>query len=307
MSCYNCKTNKAILIRPKNASKLCKTCFLDEFETDVHKTIVQNNLFSPNENVAVAISGGKDSTVLAYVLDFLNKKYNYGISLFLLSVDEGIKNYRDFSLETVEKNKEDLDLPLKIVSYKEYFDLSMDEVVQKIGRKGNCTYCGVFRRQALENGAKELGVTQIVTGHNADDMAETVLMNLLRGDVSRLKRCTMIKTKTQELTLPRSKPFKYIYEKDIVMYAFYKNLNYFSVECCYSPGAYRGHARLFIKELERRDPGLILKIIRSGESFEEESNNIKVGVCKICNHSTSSAELVCKSCTLLDDLKRISV
>ena len=55
----------------------------------------------------------------------------------------------------------------------------MDEVVAQIGKKGNCTVCGVFRRQALDRGAAMLGVKHVVTGHNADDMAETVLMNRL--------------------------------------------------------------------------------------------------------------------------------
>lgn len=53
----------------------------------------------------------------------------------------------------------------------------MDKVVGQVGKKNNCTYCGVFRRQALDRGAAGLGVDHIVTGHNADDIAETVLMN----------------------------------------------------------------------------------------------------------------------------------
>jgi cytoplasmic tRNA 2-thiolation protein 1 len=53
----------------------------------------------------------------------------------------------------------------------------MDEIVAKIGMKNNCTFCGVFRRQALDRGAVLLNANKIVTGHNADDIAETVLMN----------------------------------------------------------------------------------------------------------------------------------
>lgn len=53
----------------------------------------------------------------------------------------------------------------------------MDAIVSQVGKKNNCTFCGVFRRQALDRGAAALNVDHIVTGHNADDIAETVLMN----------------------------------------------------------------------------------------------------------------------------------
>jgi len=82
-------------------------------------------------------------------------------------------------LETVKKNTQVYNLPLTIIPYKQLYGWTMDEVVAQIGLKNNCTYCGVFRRQALERGAKLLGCSKIVTGHNADDIAETVLMNLL--------------------------------------------------------------------------------------------------------------------------------
>jgi cytoplasmic tRNA 2-thiolation protein 1 len=126
----------------------------------------------------------------------------------------------------------------------------MDEIVKMIGLKNNCTFCGVFRRQALDRGAALLKVEKLVTGHNADDIAETVLLNILRGDIARLSRCTSITT-GEDGPIPRCKPFKYTYEKEIVMYAYFKKLDYFSTECIYSPNAYRGFAREFIKDLER--------------------------------------------------------
>ena len=91
--------------------------------------------------------------------------------------------------------------------------------------------------------------SETFAGHNADDVAETVLLNLLRGDLPRLGRCTNIMT-GEEGSLPRVKPFKYTYEKEIVMYAYFKKLDYFSTECIYSPYAARGFAREFVKDLE---------------------------------------------------------
>ena len=77
----------------------------------------------------------------------------------------------------VKRNEVQYGIPLTIVSYKQLYNWTMDEIVAEIGRKNNCTFCGVFRRQALDRGAAMLSADKIVTGHNADDIAETVLMN----------------------------------------------------------------------------------------------------------------------------------
>jgi hypothetical protein len=175
--CVLCTANRALLVRPKDHSKLCKSCFISTFETEIHHTITTNALFTRGEKIAIGASGGKDSTVLASVLKTLNERHDYGVELILLSIDEGIKGYRDDSLETVKRNATQYDMPLTILGYKELYDWTMDEVVEQVGKKGNCTYCGVFRRQALDRGAARLGVKHVVTGHNADDVAETVLMN----------------------------------------------------------------------------------------------------------------------------------
>lgn len=268
ISCTECE-QKAILKRPKNRKELCKDCFYKIFEYEIHRTIVDNKLFSPGEKIAIGASGGKDSTVLAHIMKTLNERYDYGLDLFLLSIDEGITGYRDDSLETVKRNQIQYDMPLKILSYQDLYGWTMDAIVKEIGMKNNCTFCGVFRRQALDRGAAILKCDKIVTGHNADDIAETVLMNILRGDVARLGRCTSITTGAggDGSLMPRSKPFKFTYEKEIVMYAHFKKLDYFTTECIYSPNAYRGHARTFLKDLEKIRPRAILDVIKSGEDM----------------------------------------
>ncbi|KAN0071451.1 hypothetical protein V8E54_010047 [Elaphomyces granulatus] len=265
--CFNCQTVRAVIIRPRNRHKLCKACFLEIFETEIHETITSNSLFFPGERIAIGASGGKDSTVLASVLKTLNERYNYGLDLMLLSIDEGIKGYRDDSLETVKRNAVQYNMPLEIVGYGELYGWTMDQVVAQIGKKGNCTYCGVFRRQALDRGAARLRIKHVVTGHNADDVAETVMMNLLRGDLPRLSRGTSIVTGSMATDIKRSKPLKYAYEKEIVLYAHHKKLDYFSTECIYSPEAFRGSARSLIKDLEKIRPSSILDIVKSGEDM----------------------------------------
>ncbi|KAF6221497.1 hypothetical protein HO133_002353 [Letharia lupina] len=265
--CALCNANRALIIRPKNHQKLCKACFITLFETEIHNTITTNSLFSSGERVAIGASGGKDSTVLASVLKTLNERYHYGLNLLLLSIDEGIKGYRDDSLETVKRNAVQYDMPLEIVGYDELYGWTMDQVVSQIGKKGNCTYCGVFRRQALDRGAARLGINHVITGHNADDIAETVMMNLLRGDLPRLARATSIVTASAASDIKRSKPLKYAYEKEIVLYAHHKGLDYFTTECIYSPEAFRGRARTLIKSLERVRPSAILDVVRSGEDM----------------------------------------
>lgn len=76
----------------------------------------------------------------------MNKKYDYGLELFLLSIDEGIAGYRDDSLETVKDNQKTYNNSLTILSYKDLYGWSMDEIVKQIGMDNNCTFCGVFRR-----------------------------------------------------------------------------------------------------------------------------------------------------------------
>ena len=113
-NCALCNDARAILKRPKTGQQICKECFFYVFETEVHNTITDAKLFNRGDRVAIGASGGKgasqqarramssyslDSTVLAYVMKALNDRYDYGLDLYLLSIDEGITGYRDDSLE----------------------------------------------------------------------------------------------------------------------------------------------------------------------------------------------------------------
>lgn len=130
-----------------------------------------------------------------------------------------------------------------------------------------------------------------------------------------------------ENSIPRCKPLKYTYEKEIVMYAYFKKLYYFSTECIYSPEAYRGHVRSFLKNLEKVRPYAIIDIIHSGsgivysifslrwKNFNELyffiGENMCVrddvslptrGTCDKCGYVSSQS--ICKACMLLEGLNR---
>ena len=102
--------------------------------------------------------------MLAHVVTLLNARYSYGLDLFLLSVDEGIAGYRDDSLETVKRNEAQYGIPLVVVSYEQLYGWTMDAIVREIGQKNNCTFCGVFRRQALDRGAALSRADKVATG-----------------------------------------------------------------------------------------------------------------------------------------------
>lgn len=306
-ACSGCGAARAAVKRPKTGRAVCRPCFFAQFEDEVAATIAREQLFARGDVVALGASGGKDSTVLAYVMRLLNDRHDYGLDLRLLSVDEGIAGYRDDSLATVRRNETQYGIPLTIVSYKTLYGWTMDEIVSEIGATSNCTFCGVFRRQALDRGAVHIGATRVATGHNADDIAETVLLNLLRADFPRLSRCADAVT-GRASPLPRVKPLKYAYEKEIVMYAYFKKLDYFATECVYAPHAYRGRARELVKALEARRPSAIVDIVRAAEAmrFPAAARDAPPDTgqeerrCVRCGFITSQE--LCKACVFTDAL-----
>uniref|UniRef100_A0A3B0MSZ9 Cytoplasmic tRNA 2-thiolation protein 1 n=1 Tax=Theileria annulata TaxID=5874 RepID=A0A3B0MSZ9_THEAN len=330
VKCEYCFEGSAVLRRSFSGLPSCKNCFIESFENDIYEYIVSEKLICDGDSVCIGVSGGKDSSVLAHVLSKIKEKYKMDWNLYLLGVDEGIKGYRDDSLKVVKS------------IFKDRFGFSMDQVVKLIGKRGNCTVCGSFRRQMLEIGARIFGANVLCTGHNADDMAETVLLNLFRGDLLKLTNSNTtdsingvgelngfkedldnqideknvnleIKSKLNQPTnnklrkIKRVKPLKYSFEKEIVLYARYLSLDYFSTECIYSPEAYRGHMRSFIKNLELINPKIILNIIRSGDNFHSEHTSNGEGpdrnFCQICG--IDSINNICKPCKIVQQLHNL--
>lgn len=274
--CSICKGSKGegggggrpVLLRSRTREPVCKPCFVSAFEDEILTTI-QRCEFIEGETVAIGASGGKDSTVLAHVLNELNLRHDLRLKLVLVAIDEGIGGYRDLSLERVKETAATLSLPLLISSYEELFSgWSMDRVVEAAGGPRNaCSFCGIFRRQALDRAASQVGARSLAVGHNADDVAETILMNLLRGDIARLGRCASIITGSGAGGVRRVRPLIFTYEKEIVSYAHHCKLAYHATDCTYSPAAYRGFLRELLKDVEMVRPLALLDLIRSASMW----------------------------------------
>lgn len=168
--CASCHAARAALRRPRSGQALCGACFCTAFEAEVLHTVLAGRLLPPGAVVAVGASGGKDSTVLAHVLRELAPRL--GVSLRLVAVDEGIGGYRDAALAAVRRQAARWALPLTVVAYADLFGgWTMDAVARSTAGSGRsracCTFCGVLRRRALEEGARLVGATHIVTGERA--------------------------------------------------------------------------------------------------------------------------------------------
>jgi uncharacterized protein (TIGR00269 family) len=260
-----------------------------------------------DDRVGIAISGGKDSAVL---LDVLNKiEQNYPkVELLPFTIDEGIKGYRDEALKSARKLTSSLGLNLEVRSFKEFFDYSLDEIVQLRGDEsiGACSYCGVFRRQAINRTAKDLEMDVVATGHNMDDEAQTVIMNIMRGDTLKIARTHRSRDHPIRGLVPRIKPIIELSERDIVAYAYYEQLPYHDIPCPYHAEAYRNDVRLYLNEMEHKRPGTLLAILSSAETITQALGqmplSVEIGHCEKCGFPSSSNP--CKACSLLEEIGR---
>jgi cytoplasmic tRNA 2-thiolation protein 1 len=306
--CEICEKERANVKRFTTGQKICKNCFSYCFEEEVYDTCKKYNLIQPGDVVGVGVSGGKDSVCLLHVLNIINERHNMGFKIQMICIDEGITGYRDNAISAVRHNAERYKLPHAIIPFTELFGWTLDDIFKATQTKETCTYCGIFRRRALDIGAKRVGANKVAVGHNANDVAETVLLNVMRGDVARFGRSVDIITDGIDAKLeagtvaPRIKPFAFQTQRDIVLYVHLHKLEYYAVECPYAVQAFRRFSREYLVEKEKKDPGVMRRIIEGSieyqSNFEKEESNI--GFCEKCG--AASNHKVCMACKLLERL-----
>ena len=304
--CSICEDRRAIYYRLYSGERLCRKCFVKSIEEKTKATISKYEMFEFDDRIAVALSGGKDSTSLLYVLEKIERKFPKS-TLVAVTVDEGIKGYRDEALKIAEKNCKKLGVEHRIFSFKELFGYKLDEIVELMKKRGvklsPCAYCGVLRRRALNIAAREVDADKLATAHSLDDEVQTILLNILHGDPLRLARAKPVTEEVHEKLVRRVKPFCEIPEKEIAFYAYLKNIEFQSYPCPYAPQALRSDIRIILNRLEEKHPGMKYTIFRSIERIRPAFESLaekELKECKICGEPTTTE--ICKVCELLQEL-----
>ena len=303
--CTACKSREAFFFRPYSGERLCQSCFAESIEAKVRATIAKYKMFNFDDRIAVAVSGGKDSISLLHVLAKMERLHPEA-SLVAVTVDEGIKGYRDEALEIATTNCKALGLDHYVVSFKELYGLTLDEIVAKACLKGgreltSCAYCGVLRRKALNVVAREVEADKIATAHTLDDEVQTGLMNIFRGDILRLAKEKPVTDEVHPQFVQKVKPFCEIPEKESTLYAYVKNVRFQDMPCPYASEALRNDVRAMLNLMEEKHPGTKFAVFKSMErirpGLDEVFKKADFKECVKCGEPASSD--LCRTCEIL--------
>jgi len=300
MKCDRCE-NQIAYTRKYSGEKLCSKCFSNSILRKTAKTISKYKMIQNDELVAVAVSGGKDSLALLNIMNKMTANHNFRIKA--ITIDEGIPGYRDEALEIVEKFCKNLNVDLKVYSYKELFDLSLDEALdlRENEKISSCSICGTLRRRVMEYAAKDISANVIATGHNLDDTLQTFIINMLSGDISKVG---WMHPDTTGNSLRKIKPFCEIYESEIVFYAFTNDIPFQSEPCPHMNEGIRTEIRVFLNSLEKQHSGiknnLYQSIIKVSQSVKGSSQKQKM-ICEKCGSECTGT--TCSVCNMVLKLK----
>jgi len=307
--CKKCNT-PAIIYQPYSGLHLCRKHFFEDVERKAKLTMRQRYRVKKNDVIAVAFSGGKDSSV---ALLLMNKIFGGrpDIRLVAITIDEGIDGYRNLSIERAREMTTRFGIEHIVISFKEEYGKTMDELVSEKKmvenrfsddkkEVGPCSYCGVLRKKILNKAARDINATKLVIGHNLDDEAQTIMLNHFRGDVERMVRFSAV----NELDgfIVRVKPLRKIPEKEIALYAYLHDLPMELTACPHSFGALRKEVRRLINTFEVNHPGTKYSLVRGYDTMvpliSQALDVSDMQNCLICGEPCN--DTVCQACKMLE-------
>ena len=230
------------------------------------KAINEYRLLEEGDKVAVCISGGKDSMLMAKLFQELKKHNKFNFGLEFLVMDPG---YKKANREALENNAKLLNIPVTI------FETQIFDAVYEI-EKSPCYLCARMRRGYLYNNARKLGCNKIALGHHYDDVIETILMGMLYGAQIQTMMPKLHSTNFEGMELIR--PMYLIREEDIIHWKEYNNLKFLQCACrftenctsCGEDGAAeskRTEVKTLIQSLKKINPYIESNIFRSVENI----------------------------------------
>ncbi len=249
------------------------------------KAINAYDMIQPNDKIAVCISGGKDSMLMAKLFQELKVHNKFPFEVVFLVMDPG---YSPANREIIEYNAKNLNIPITI------FETNIFENVFNI-EKYPCYICARMRRGHLYNKAKELGCNKIALGHHYDDVIETILMGMLYGAQVQTMMPKLHSTNFEGMELIR--PMYFIREDDIKAWRNYNDLYFIQCACKFTDtcssesclvnadsntGSKRKKVKELIRTLKQEDPQIEGNIFKSVENVNlstviayKDKNNVR--------------------------------
>ena len=226
--------------------------------------INEYELIKDGDKIAVCISGGKDSMLMAKLFQELLKHGKRNFELVFLVMNPG---YDDINYQTIVDNAKILDVPIVV------FESSIYDIVAE-DEKSPCYLCARMRRGHLYAKAKELGCNKIALGHHFDDVIETIVMGMLYGAQIQTMMPKLHSTNFEGMELIR--PLYLVREEDIIHWAKYNELNFIRCACRLTDncsiletgdkGSMRAEVKKLIRELAAKNPYIEKNIFRSVEN-----------------------------------------
>ncbi|MCI4336254.1 MAG: TIGR00269 family protein [Thermoplasmata archaeon] len=294
----------AVVDRPYAGDHLCGPHFQRSVEERVRRELHRQAPRFRAGVVAVALSGGKDSAV---ALTLTHRYFTRlpGVRIVAITVDEGIAGYRSSTMARAAELTGSLGVEHVTVRARERLGTTTDEAVRALPGVAPCSYCGVWRRQLLNRAARDAGADLLVLGFNLDDLAQTILMNLARADLTRMPRMAPHRRR-QDGFVPRLAPLSPIPEREVFLYAHLGAIPFDHGECPHAGRASRNVFREVVWKLEEELPGTRHALLRTHQRIVELMEATPAGTlpgrCGACGEPSTGSR--CRACEYLKSVER---
>lgn len=304
MKCRMCGGEAKIKLVYANL-KLCEDDFCTYIENRIKKKVKR---YIHGREYAVAVSGGKDSMTVLYLM---KKLFPQSLS-FAFFIDLGLPGFSKEAREKVERLASSLDVPVRVLSLKEEYGFDLSDIargrVKKARKKKICRACSVVKRYLMNKVAWESGIHGVITGHNADDSAVTIMMNLFNIEFDRLLHLSPYNPPIEELHLSaKLKLLYYIREEEVRIYADIKRLPYVDAKCPYTQKREPTQHiyKRVLDTLEERMPEIKLRILAMLKELKKrmEPRPFPQYLCERCGFPTVNPQKICNFCKIVEEVK----